>query len=83
MEIGLRLKPDAGAVHHDFIMEVTRPDGRDFPRRCQMTGHGRNIQDWRVLATDRLYLYDLLAESTDMRSYCIATEGTDLGDELQ
>jgi hypothetical protein len=83
MEDLLRLESDAGAIHHDFIMKSARPDWQYNSRRCHVTTHGQSIHYWQFLATAPALYDELLAETQNIRSYCIATEGTGRSDEFQ
>jgi hypothetical protein len=40
LERELGLKTNAGAIDHNFIVPVTRPNGQDFTGQCHMAAHG-------------------------------------------
>jgi hypothetical protein len=36
----LGLEPNAGAIHHNFVVPVPGPDGQDLAGGCHMAAHG-------------------------------------------
>jgi hypothetical protein len=34
------LEPDTGAIDHNFVVPVTRPNGQDFTGHCHVAAHG-------------------------------------------
>ncbi len=48
--MALGLKPDAGAVDHDLVMNGARPYSQYFAGRCHVTAHGESLHLLAILS---------------------------------
>jgi hypothetical protein len=67
LERKLGLEPDAGAIDHDFIMPVTRPNGQDFTGQSHMAAHVQIIHLLAIFATRARFTMIYLREF----QYCV------------
>ena len=63
----LGLESDAGAIDHDLIVPVTRPNGQDFTGQGHMAAHGQIIHLLAVFATQSGFAMIYLQEF----QYCV------------